>query len=133
MLQHMCDIGHDIFHSYRVLYHSLMISKHYEPINVDVLIASCLLHDVGRSQTMNTDYLCHAIEGSKMAYEFLKQNQLDESFCMQVRDCIATHRFKTETPPQTIEAKILYDADKLEASYNIFASIVWSKDIIWRW
>lgn len=60
---------------------------------------------------MKSDYLCHAVEGSNMAYEFLKQNQLNESFCTHVRNCIATHRFRTETPPQTIEARILYDAD----------------------
>lgn len=51
MFQHMLDIGHDVFHSYRVLYHSLVISKSYETVNIDVLIASCLLHDVGRSKT----------------------------------------------------------------------------------
>ncbi len=33
-----------------------------------------------------------------------------------VRDCVYTHRFRSGNPPQSIEAKILFDADKIDVS-----------------
>jgi len=38
-----------------------------------------------------------------------------EDFAAHVRACIRTHRFRRNDPPASIEAKILFDADKLDA------------------
>lgn len=50
-----------------------------------------------------------------MAYGFLESMGLNECFCTHVKDCITTHRFRTNGYPVTDEAKVLYDADKLDA------------------
>jgi len=51
MYECMKDAAHDPEHIFRVLYLSLNIaSKRIEKINFDILIASCLLHDIGREE-----------------------------------------------------------------------------------
>ena len=42
----MKDSAHDKEHVYRVLYTALAIAKKEGKADVDVLIASCLLHDI---------------------------------------------------------------------------------------
>lgn len=39
---------------------------------------------------------------------------------MQVRHCIKTHRYREDNLPESLEAKILFDADKLEHIYDHF-------------
>ncbi len=50
MLQTMMDSAHDSQHVYRVLYMALDIAGTEEAVDFDILIASCLLHDVGREK-----------------------------------------------------------------------------------
>jgi len=116
MLEMTEDFAHDPLHIYRVLYQSLRISKTHKEVNRDILIASCLLHDIGRDSQFQNPQLCHAVEGAKMAYAFLKKLGWNEKFCIHVQNCIATHRFRIDNPPKTIEAKILFDSDKLDVT-----------------
>ena len=41
---------------------------------------------------------------------------MEETFAAAVKHCILTHRFRKALQPQTIEAKILFDADKLDVT-----------------
>lgn len=116
MLEMMGDSAHDSLHIYRVLHQSLSISRDYNEVDQDVLITSCLLHDIGRDSQFQNPGLCHAIEGGKMAYAFLKKLGWNESICIHIQNCITTHRFRTGNPPKTIEAKILFDSDKLDVT-----------------
>lgn len=111
----MKDSAHDHLHIYRVLSQALKIARSYE-VDLDVLAASCLLHDIGRQAQFENPEKCHAVEGGKLAYDFLKKLGWEEDRCRHVKDCITTHRFRAENPPSTIEAKILFDADKLDVT-----------------
>lgn len=114
MLSCMDDSAHDKDHVYRVLYVAMQIAATECDVNYDVLIAACLLHDVGRRAQFHDASLCHAAVGGDMAYRFLIENGFDEQFAKQVKHCIVTHRFRKINPPATLEAKILFDADKLD-------------------
>ena len=116
MLSIMDDSAHDAQHIYRVLYNALEIAKAEPQVNYDILIAACLLHDIGRPDQVADPSLCHAEVGSKKAYSFLLELGMGEDFSENVRHCILTHRFRKNLPPQTIEAKILFDADKLDVT-----------------
>ena len=111
----MADSAHDCEHVYRVLYNALEIAK-TEEVNYDILIAACLLHDIGRPDQIADRNLCHAQVGSEKAYKFLLEMGFDADFAEAVRHCILTHRFRKNLPPQTMEAKILFDADKLDVT-----------------
>lgn len=113
---HSCmeDSAHDKEHIYRVLYNALQIAKDEENVNYDVLIAACLLHDIGRKEQFADPTFCHALVGADKAYRFLTEHGFESDFAEKVRHCIQVHRFRKAMQPQTVEAKILFDADKLD-------------------
>lgn len=116
MLSCMTDSAHDKEHIYRVLYNALEIAGKERSVNYDVLICASLLHDIGREEQFKNPAVCHAMIGGEKAYSFLLRSGLCEEFAKQVRHCIQSHRYRQNDPPQTVEAKILFDADKLDAA-----------------
>lgn len=116
MRQCMEDSAHDREHVYRVLYTALMIAEEEASVNLDVLICACLLHDIGRKEQFADPKLCHAKVGGEKAFRFLTDNGFDADFAERVKDCIITHRFRENNQPQSLEAKILFDADKLDVA-----------------
>jgi len=136
MLSQMTDSAHDPHHIYRVLNTAKDIAAHEmangTPCDMAVLIAACLLHDIGRNQQFANPSLCHAEVGGKMAFEFImSQLQCDpaanavrhtplwqgwnEAKAVHVQDCISSHRYRGDNRPQSIEAQILFEADKIDA------------------
>ena len=116
MLSCMGDSAHDAEHIYRVLYNALEIAKSENDVDYDVLIAACLLHDIGRKEQFEDPAQCHALVGGEKACRFLRDHGFDDDFAAKVRHCIQVHRFRKNTPPESLEAKILFDADKLDAT-----------------
>lgn len=119
MLLCMEDSAHGRDHVYRVLYQALDIARHEGSVDLDVLIAACLLHDIGRKEQFENPALCHARVGSEKAYDYLLSIGFGEKRAAHVRECILTHRYRTDAPPESIEAKILFDADKLDVTGTI--------------
>ncbi len=116
MLACMKDSAHDKEHIYRVLYVALDIAQYEGYIDEDVLIAACLLHDIGREEQNENPAVCHALAGGEKAYTFLTSNGWKEDRAQHVKACIASHRYRTDLQPQSIEAKIVFDADKIDAT-----------------
>ena len=114
MLSCMEDSAHDKEHVYRVLYNALDIAKTESNVDYNVLITSCLLHDIGRKEQFENPALCHAAVGGSKAYNFLLGHGFEISFAEKVKQCIQTHRYRKNNIPQSLEAKILFDADKLD-------------------
>lgn len=107
---------HDASHVYRVLYAALAIAKGEgeKNIHMDVLVLACLLHDVGRIREEEVPHRSHADIGAEMAWNFLSENGFDKMTAAHVRDCVRTHSSHGSKEPQSIEAKILFDADSLD-------------------
>ncbi len=116
MISCMDDSAHDREHIYRVLYQALEIAKTEEDVNYDVLIAACLLHDIGRKEQFENPALCHAMVGGDKAWDFLVASGFAPDFAHQVKHCIQTHRYRKDNCPESLEAKILFDADKLDVT-----------------
>ncbi|MDD6050943.1 MAG: HD domain-containing protein [Clostridiales bacterium] len=114
MQDRMRDSAHDRQHVYRVLNNALEIARDEENVNLDVLLAAAILHDVGRADELVDPAADHAVTGGERAYQLLRQMGYEEAFAAHVRQCIRTHRFRRADPPASIEAKILFDADKLD-------------------
>jgi uncharacterized protein len=73
MYESMKDSPHDPEHIFRVLYLSLNIaSKVIDNINIDILIASCLLHDIGREEQYKNQNICPG-ENKNDKETFLKE------------------------------------------------------------
>ncbi len=115
--------SHDLTHTYRVYRNCLKIAESEPDITVDmnVLTVAALLHDIARpDEDLHPELkIDHAILGSEKAYEILIGLGAEEAFSKKVSDAIKTHRFRGGLIPESIEAKILFDADKLDIIGNI--------------
>ena len=106
---------HDWSHVERVYNLSLRIAK-TEKVDINILKLVAYLHDVGRKEEMKTQgKICHAERGVKLAENILAEYNLDEEIIKNIKHCILSHRYRNNHKPVTIEAKILFDADKLDS------------------
>lgn len=87
--------------------------KNADPFIVKV---STILHDIARiEEDSNPGKVCHARLGSEIALKFLLDADVERTIAQHISQCILSHRYRNSHIPQTIEAKILYDADKLDS------------------
>lgn len=87
-----------------------------EGADMDVLLIAAYLHDIGRGhQDSSNGAVCHAEKGARMAEPILQALPLSESQKQNILHCIKSHRFRGKHAPSTPEAKVLFDADKLDA------------------
>ncbi|NLG51482.1 MAG: HD domain-containing protein [Chloroflexi bacterium] len=105
------DSAHGFDHVLRVWRMALHLAEE-EGADRDIVSAAALLHDVGRAEERRTG-VCHAQEGARRAREILSGQPT--AFVEAVAEAIAQHRFRAGQQPTTLEARILFDADKLDA------------------
>jgi uncharacterized protein len=107
--------AHDWGHTLRVYDWVLRLAEKENADEQTVAVAA-LLHDIGRKKEDQTKgKVDHAQVGSEQAALILQAQRLDKKMIKQVCHCIRSHRFRTNTEPKTIEAKVLFDADKLDS------------------
>lgn len=119
MLECMNDTVHDKLHVYRVVNYAAQIAEKTPGADFDIVLAAALLHDIGRGEEKRDDSVCHAKAGSKKARKYLLSKGFGTCFCEAVSQCILSHRYKKERQPESIEAKIVFDADKLDLIGNV--------------
>jgi uncharacterized protein len=107
--------AHNMDHVDRVYNLCLKLSEG-ENVDLDVIKASALLHDIARvkEDMDSTGATDHAVLGSNMAEQILNKLNFPEDKTKHIQDCILTHRYRTGNTPKTLEAEILFDADKLD-------------------
>jgi len=100
-----------------------------ENIDMEILEIAALLHDIARikEDSDNSGKTNHAILGAKMAKQILKKLNFPKEKIKKIQECIVSHRYRTGQPPKSKEAKILFDADKLDVlgAVGIARSFVW--------
>jgi len=107
--------SHDWDHTERVYRLCLRIGRK-EKADLRVLELAALLHDVGRGEEDRTNgKICHGRTGAALARGILERHGLDRASVRAVVHCIRTHRFRKRAVPRTLEARILFDADKLDS------------------
>ncbi len=107
--------SHDWFHTRRVYDLCMKIGKK-EGANLDILGMAAFLHDIGRPfQDRSKGKICHAEKGAELAADILSKIDIPEEYRDNIIHSIHTHRFRGSNRPETIEAKVLFDADKLDS------------------
>ena len=113
--------GHGFDHVDRVYNMALKISES-EDVDMDVVRAAVLLHDVARHKEDKINVpvgsignICHAEEGAKMAPGILREMGFPEEKVEKVVRAIAVHRYSKKLKAESREAEILQDADRLDA------------------
>ena len=107
--------SHDWDHTIRVLRLCEHIGSE-ERADMDVLRVAAVLHDIGRPhQDACLGSLCHAVHGAMLAEPIVATLVFSPEQKDNILHCIRTHRFRGINVPETLEAKVLFDADKLDA------------------
>jgi len=108
---------HDWDHTLRVLNNARHI-RQTEGGDPTVVDYAAVLHDVARPQELaNKGQTCHARLGARMAARIIAELGIhDQSFIDRVASCVLTHRYRQRNGniPQSTEAQIIFDADKLD-------------------
>lgn len=107
------DSAHDFLHVMRVYRLCLIIAEDHPEVDLEVLITAALLHDVARGK--EKEGYDHAVLSAEIAEKFLRKIGYTEEKIKKIKHCILSHRFRGKIKPKTLEAKILSDADKLDA------------------
>lgn len=101
--------GHDYFHLKRVVENALKIGK-AENANLFLVELSAWLHDVG-------DYKLHdgVDRSEELVKEFLLTQNLSDELIDKVNEIISQVSFSKANPVTSLEAKVVQDADRLDA------------------
>ncbi len=113
------DLVHDLAHIGRVHRQSIQIATQ-EGANVSIVAAAALLHD---AEDIDNQYpfagenkrVTHHEASAFLAGLFLTERGWDVEDIAAVQACIRAHRFRMGDAPKSLEAKCLFDADKLDA------------------
>ncbi|MDD2390905.1 MAG: HD domain-containing protein [Desulfobacterales bacterium] len=107
--------SHDWDHTLRVC----RLCEHIGPAeaaDMDTLMIAAYLHDIGRCyQDRSEGAVCHADKGAQMAWPLIRRLALSKEQKLNIIHCIRSHRFRGSHAPETTEAKVLFDADKLDS------------------
>lgn len=111
------DEIHGFPHTQRVYNQCIKIG---EKLNADlkILKTAALLHDIGRiNEKIDRNKRNHAEISSDLTRNYLNSlgTRYSQKEIENVVHCIRAHSFSNKIKPQTLEAKILSDADKLDA------------------
>jgi len=102
---------HNLEHVLRDLCRALIIAETEKDINYFILISAVLLHDIGITEGKHQE---HEETGILIIKRDLSKFEYSKKEIEEIAHCIESHGGKIK--PETIEAKILFDADKLEKS-----------------
>ncbi len=107
------DAVHDFDHILRVLALAERIGG-AEGADMEIVCTAALLHDVDRERAEAAG-LDHAAVAAQQARRILSAAGHPMERIEAVVHAIAAHRFRTLPDPATLEAQVLFDADKLDA------------------
>lgn len=107
--------GHDFAHIERVqaLCRKIVIMEKAQ-VSMSILEAAALLHDIGRNRERKNRLIDHAEESAKMAGEILSEIGFPQRDIEFVLLAVRFHRFSRGIIPETLEGKILQDADRID-------------------
>lgn len=108
------DPGHDYSHVIRVFKTAEQIGRE-EGADMEVLLAAALLHDIIVYPKGSEKRSKSADESAELAQRMLAARGWSRDRIEKVSYCIRTHSYSKNVNPETLEAKILQDADRLDA------------------
>ncbi len=111
--KHGHEEGHDYSHVLAVTDFAIRIAQEIsEEVNPFILIVGALFHDLGRIGT-HTGVL-HGLRGATLAREYLTATWVSASDRDKILRIVTRHTPTTMIPPETVEERIVYDADALD-------------------
>ena len=108
------DAAHDFEHVMRVLKNAIMIARK-EKADIRTITAEVLLHDIVSYPKSDPRSKNSSLESAEESKKILKEYDFSQDKIKIITDAIRDHSFSRGVVPQTLEGKILQDADRLDA------------------
>ncbi len=108
------DAGHDIHHIHRVVANARIIGIAEQAI-AQVVLPAAWLHDVVVVAKDSPKRSQASRMAAEAAVAFLQERGYPIEYHAAIHHAIAAHSFSAGIPPETCEAKVVQDADRLEA------------------
>jgi uncharacterized protein len=103
--------GHDYSHVLQVTEFAIEIANNIEEkVDPVVVICGALLHDIGRAISDEM----HGLVGGSISEELLESLPLSNEQLIRITKVIVRHTATSHVAPQSVEEKIVYDADGLD-------------------
>jgi len=109
------DASHDIHHARRVKSLALAIADREAAGNRAHLIAAAYLHDIVNLPKNSPDRAKASALSADAAAPILREHSFDEPDVDAIRHAITAHSFSANVAPETLEARILQDADRIDS------------------
>jgi len=110
--------AHDPVHGFEHVRRVLRLAERLgEALGADleILRAAALLHDAADAHPGEGEgRVSHEQASAEFAGKVLRSEGWEETRIAAVQHCIRAHRFRGGEAPESLEAKILFDADKLD-------------------
>lgn len=111
--KHSQSERHDYSHVLQVVRYAIQIAKAIpDEVNPFVLICGALFHDVGWIGT-DTGVL-HGLRGATIVDEYFDSTWVGADIKKKIKRIVIRHTATSMMPPQTVEEKIVWDADGLD-------------------
>lgn len=117
------DPVHDFEHVLRVYRMAERLAE-AEGADLEIVHAAALLHDAQGSAADSELRSEHQYASANFAAQVLSAEGWDAERIEAVQHCIRAHRYRGTEKPETLEAKIIFDADKLDVLGAIGAARV---------
>jgi len=117
------DAVHDFDHVLRVYRMAERLAE-AEGAELDIVRAAALLHDAEGAAPDHEARADHHYASAEFAAQVLAAEGWDAERIAAVQHCIRAHRYRGTEKPESLEAKILFDADKLDVLGAIGAARV---------
>ena len=126
------DPVHGFDHILRVLRLAERLAQ-AEGADLEIVHAAVLLHDASGAETGGEKRSEHQHHSSEFAKEILEAEGWSPERIAAVQHCIRAHRFRGDEQPQSLEAKILFDADKLDVIGAFGVARTLAYDVVMCW
>ena len=109
---HFNDLAHGWEHVQRVYYLAIQLAKQ-EQAAIFIVGMAALLNDLGR--TVSIPMRTHAERSAVLATEILAPYNLSNGTQNAILHAVLAHSYRRGAAPETLEARVLYDADRLDS------------------
>lgn len=108
------DPAHDLQHIERVVLNTRQLAK-VENLSLEILLPAAWLHDCVHVAKDSPQRSQASVLAADQAVSFLRGNGYPTQFLDDIHHAIAAHSFSAQITPCTLEAKVLQDADRIDA------------------
>jgi uncharacterized protein len=109
------DGAHDTNHLHRVWRNATLLMDDYPEADALVVLAACYLHDLVNLPKNHPERHLASRQAAQLASRQLGEMGFPADKLAATAHAIETHSFSAGIKPETIEAKIVQDADRLDA------------------